>query len=234
MQSCRKSVLMVAVAAILLAGTIFAGVAQAQQPKAAEPAAAKAPEQIALPAPIQGAPGSLEYVLAQRHSVRAFSSKPLTQQQIGQLFWAAQGITHDENKRTAPSAGALYPLEIYVVTADGFYHYIPKGHSMVRVSDRDLHQAVYQASHQQDMLEAPAIFVIAGVTERTAKKYGAKAEKYVAMESGHVAQNLLLEATAMGLACVPAAGFVDADLQQGLSLPQEERPIYIVPVGYPK
>jgi SagB-type dehydrogenase family enzyme len=210
---------------------ISTGVVQAQQ-KA--PEAAKTPTQIALPAPVQGAPGSLEDVLAKRRSVREFSSKPLTQQQIGQLFWAAQGITHDGIKRAAPSAGAVYPLEIYVVTAEGLFHYIPKGHAMVRLSDRDLHQAVFKASNQQDMLQAPAVFVITGAKERMMKKYPAKAELYMTLEAGHVAENLLLEATAMGLVSVPAGGFVAADLQQGLSLPADEWAIYLIPVGYGK
>ena len=225
----RKTSLAVA-AFVILIGAVFTGVVQAQQ----APAAAKAPEQIGLPAPAQGAPGSLDYILANRRSVREFSSKPLTQQQIGQLFWAAQGITHDQSKRTAPSAGAMYPLEIYVVTADGLFHYIPKGHAMVRLSDRDLHQVLFKASNQQDMQQAPAVFVVTGAVDRMMKKYPAKAELYMTLEVGHAAENLLLEATALGLAAVPAGGFVAADVQQGLSLPADERAFYLIPVGYAK
>jgi len=227
----QKTWLAVASVTVLLISTAFLGVIQAQQPS---PAAAKAPEQITLPAPIQGAPGSLEYALANRRSVREFSPKPLTQQQIGQLFWAAQGITHDQTKRTAPSAGAIYALEIYVVTKDGLFHYIPKGHAMVRLSDQDLHQVLFKASNQKDMQEAPAVFVITGVVDRMMKRYPAKAEMFVNLEVGHAAENVLLEATALGLAAVPAGGFVPADVQQGLSLPAEEKPVYLIPVGYAK
>jgi len=227
----RKRCLGVAAAAMMVVSTLLPGIVQAQQ-KAAE--AAKAPEQIALPAPNLGAPGSLEDTLAKRRSVREFAPKPLTQQQIGQLFWSAQGITHDQFKRAAPSAGAVYPMEIYAVTAQGFFHYIPKGHAMVRLSDRDLHQVVFKASNQQDMLQAPVIFVITGSKERMMKKYPAKAEVYMDIEAGHIAENVLLETTAMGLASVPAGGFVAAELQQGLSLPADESAIYLIPVGYAK
>lgn len=191
-------------------------------------------EKIVLPAPARSGRMSLEEALARRRSVREFSAQPLTTQQLGQLLWAVQGVTHPDGYRTAPSAGALYPLEVYVATASGFFHYQPRRHELERRSERDLrHELCRAALEQESVREAPAVFLIAAVYARTAQKYGqARSPRYVHLEAGHAAQSLLLQAVAMGLGGVPVGAFDDARVQRTLSLPGDEQPLYLIPVGY--
>jgi SagB-type dehydrogenase family enzyme len=179
---------------------------------------------------------SLEEALARRRSVREFTREALTQRELSQLLWAAQGITHPEGLRTAPSAGALYPLELYVASAGGFYHYEARPHQLIRLSDRDLRAAMRRAALDQEAItQAPTVFVIAAVYERTSRKYGAaRTPRYVVVEVGHAAQNLLLEALALGLGGVPIGAFEDEALQKALELPVDQSPLYLIPVGYPR
>jgi SagB-type dehydrogenase family enzyme len=188
-----------------------------------------------LPAPREKGPLSLEEALRRRRSVRSFEPAPLTREQIGQLLWAAQGMTGDRGQRTAPSAGALYPLELYVATAEGFFHYRPHGHRLEKVGGEDLRAKAYEAGLRQSAIRsAPVIFVVAAVYERTAKKYGAKrSPRYVHLEAGHAAENLLLQAVALGLGAVPIGAFHDDRLQELLGLPADHRPLYLIPVGRP-
>jgi SagB-type dehydrogenase family enzyme len=190
---------------------------------------------IQLPKPDHTGKMSLEETLLRRESVRDFIPKPLAPQEISQLLWAAQGMTRKWGGRTAPSAGALYPLEIYLVTAGGFFHYLPARHQLIRLSDRNLlkdlcHAALGQACTR----EAPAVVVMAAVYERTSGKYGQRAERYIAMEAGHAAQNILLQATALGLGAVPVGAFYDERVQKALGLPGDQRPLYLIPVGHPR
>lgn len=196
----------------------------------------KAAERIALPPPARSGHMSLEEALARRRSVREFSDEPLSDQEVSQLLWAAQGITHPEDLRTAPSAGALYPLELYLVNAAGFYRYDPQRHELQRRSERDLRPALYRAALEQDSVkEAPAVFVITAIYGRTARKYGdVRSPRYVHMEAGHAAQNLLLQAVALGLGAVPVGAFNDAQVQKLLGLAAEEQPLYLIPTGHPR
>lgn len=187
-----------------------------------------------LPAPCLSGDCSLEEALSQRRSVRRFTDEGLTTQEIAQLLWAAQGITREWGGRTAPSAGALYPLELYVATPEGLYHYVPQGHKTKILSGDDLRAEIWTAGLKQDAIrDAPAVFVIAGVYERTAGKYGDRAVRYVHMEAGHAAQNLLLQAVALDLGGVPIGAFHDEQLQSVLSLPGDHEPLYVIPVGHP-
>ncbi len=189
-----------------------------------------------LPPPAQKGRMSLEEALTRRRSVRELRRQPLSEQQLSQLLWAAQGTTHPAGYRTAPSAGALYPLELYVATPEGFFHYGPRLHQLARRSSQDLRQAICRAAlGQEPIAEAPAVFVFAAVYERTQRKYGeARTPRYVHMEVGHAAQSLLLQAVALGLGGVPIGAFYDAQLQKVLGLPADHQPLYIVPVGYPR
>lgn len=189
----------------------------------------------ALPPPKQEGAVSLEEALARRRSVRSFEDRPLTTSELGQLLWAAQGVTDERGFRATPSAGALYPLELYVATADGVLHYLPDGHRWQVVSQDDARQGLYQAALRQDPVrQAPAVFVVAAVYERTAQKYGAqRSPRYVHMEAGHAAQNLLLQAVALGLGGVPIGAFDDGAVQEVLGLPAEHEPLYLIPVGHP-
>jgi SagB-type dehydrogenase family enzyme len=178
---------------------------------------------------------SLEQALVQRRSVREFNDTPLTMQELGQLLWAAQGVTHEWGYRTAPSAGALYPLEVYVATADGIFHYLPQGHKLSVSSHRDPRRALYEAAlRQEPVRQAPAVFVVTAVYARTARKYGEeRSPRYVHLEAGHAAQNLLLEAVALSLGAVPIGAFHDEQVQAALGLPADHEPLYLIPVGHP-
>lgn len=192
-------------------------------------------EARSLPAPHLQSDVSLEETLVRRRSVRSFTAEPLTEEEIGQLLWAAQGLTADWGGRTAPSAGALYPLEIYVATEQGVWHYLPQGHRVETWLTRDVRRELWAAGLRQDAIrEAPAVFVIAAVYERTAVKYGERAKRYVHLEAGHAAQNLLLEAVALGLGAVPIGAFYDDRVQDILALPADHAPLYLIPVGHPR
>jgi len=188
-----------------------------------------------LPAPIVAGQMSLEQAIATRRSHREFRDKPLTLEQISQLCWAGQGITdRGRGFRASPSAGALYPIELYVVTAAGVDHYEPKSHLLARHLPGDRRPAVQRASlYQEPVGEAGACIAIAAVLERTARKYGTRAERYGFIEAGHVAQNILLQATALDLAGVPIGAFDDADVAAALELPESHRVLYLLPIGYP-
>ena len=200
----------------------------------AEPAG-RTGEVTPLPAPKTAGEMSLEEALTQRRSVREFEARPLTEAELGQLLWAAQGVTDERGYRTAPSAGALYPLEVYVATADGLFHYEVEGHALAVASRADLRPALYEAALRQAAVgRAPAVFVIAAVYERTAVKYGAeRSPRYVHLEAGHAAQNLLLQAVALGLGAAPIGAFDDKGVQEALGLAEEEQPLYLIPVGEP-
>lgn len=189
----------------------------------------------ALPAPVERGTMTLEEALRLRHSVRAFTAETLTIHEVAQLLWAAQGITHGDGYRTAPSAGALYPLELYLVTGTAYARYEPVGHRLATLRQGDLRRALARAAGGQSAVgTAPAVFVIAGVRERTAAKYGTRAERYVVLEAGHAAENLLLEATALGLGGVPVGAFDDASVRRVLDLPAGRTPLYLLPVGHPR
>ena len=200
-----------------------------------EPAGAKKPKVIDLPEPTLKGTVTVEETLAQRRSVRAFTSEPLTMQEISQLVWAAQGITlPSKGFRTAPSAGALYPIELYIVTADGLYHYVPQGHKLRVLTESDLRGELVRAAGGQSFVrDAAADFVVTAVCDRTTRKYRDRGNRYVHFEVGHVGQNIHLQAVALGLGSVPVGGFREERVKSALSLPPGHEPLYIIPVGHP-
>ena len=191
-------------------------------------------EIVDLPVPRTNGAMSLETAIAQRRSVRDFRDEPLPLAVVGQLLWAAQGITGPDGKRAAPSAGALYPLELYVVEQSDIMHYLPVGHRAERRADVD-HRAelAHAAFNQAFVATAPTMVVIAARPERTRRKYGAVADDLINREAGHAAQNVLLEATAEGVAAVPVGGFDPRAVQRALALPPDVVVLYLIPVGYP-
>lgn len=192
-------------------------------------------EEIPLPTPGQRGEVSLEGALTRRRSIREFTEEGLTSAEISGLFWAGQGITDPRGFRTAPSAGALYPLELYVATGEGVYHYLPQSHRLAMLSPGDMRLGLWEAGLEQDALrKAPAIIVIAAVYARTEGKYGPRAERYVRLEAGHAAQNILLQATALDLGAVPIGAFYDQKVQEVLALPLDHEPLYLIPVGHPR
>ncbi len=178
---------------------------------------------------------SVEEAMARRESVREFSPQAVTRDDFSQLLWAAQGITRPWGGRTAPSAGALYPLEIYVVLPEGVFRYVTGKHQLVRHDRRNVISELATAALGQGCVRnAPAIIVITAVYARTERKYGPRAERYVKIEVGHAAQNILLEATARGLGAVTVGAFYDSRVKELLRLPEDHEPLYLIPIGYPR
>jgi SagB-type dehydrogenase family enzyme len=194
-----------------------------------------------LPDPKSRGIVSLEESLAKRRSVREYDNTPLSLEDVSQLLWAAQGITAHWGARTAPSAGALYPLEVIVVVGNvvdlppGGYRYDPKGHELVGITVGDLRPKLASSALGQSVVRNAAIDVVfTAVYQRTTRKYGDRGTQYVHMEAGHAAQNLCLQATALGLGTVPIGAFDDEQVSRLLNLLKDERPLYLIPVGKPR
>jgi SagB-type dehydrogenase family enzyme len=191
-----------------------------------------------LPAPKTHSDVSLEESLVRRRSLREYSGESLTLQEVSQLLWAAQGMTSTWGGRTAPSAGALYPLEVVVIVgnvrdlAAGVYRYDPKGHEVVMLAAGDKRSPLAGAALGQSSVKNGAVdLVFTAVYRKTTRKYGDRGIQYVHMEAGHAAQNVCLQATAMGLGTVPIGAFSDEQVSSLLNLPKDEEPLYIIPVG---
>ena len=193
---------------------------------------------IILPAPVTRGTISVEEALSGRRSVRKYSPDPLSLSDISQLLWASQGITGAQGFRTTPSAGAVYPLEIYVAAGNvtglpaGVYHYLPASHALEMVADRDIRTDLcINALNQEPIRDAPAVLLIAADYNRTLQKYGDRGVRYVHLEAGHAAQNLYLQAYALGEGTVAIGAFDDNGIQTVAGLPPEQVPLYLMPVG---
>jgi SagB-type dehydrogenase family enzyme len=192
---------------------------------------------IKLPPPRTSGEISVEQALKARRSLRSFASTPLTLAEVSQLLWAAQGVTDERGRRTAPSAGALYPLELYLVAGNvtglpsGVYRYRPPEHDLLLVAAGDRRAEVVSACRQSWVGEAPASVVFTAVHERTAKKYGDRSVRYVPIEVGAAAENLALQAVALGLGTTVVGAFDDAKLAATLGSIADEQPLALVPVG---
>lgn len=193
---------------------------------------------IPLPEPVTTGETSLETLLQHRRSVREYSDTALELPAIGQLLWAAQGITDPRGLRTAPSAGALYPLELYVVAGNvegltpGVYHYHPDRHQLQQTLPGDQRRLLAGAAHGQSWVRtAAAVVVITALYDRTTGKYGDRGVRYVHMEVGHAAQNLFLQAEALGLATVVVGAFEDDAVAALLGLPRDAQPLMLLPVA---
>jgi len=191
---------------------------------------------INLPKPKTNSTFSLERSIYKRRSEREFHTRELTDEQLSQILWAAQGITETSfGFRTAPSAGALYPLHIYVVKKDGVFRYLPDSHSLVELSREDQRASLVRAAlGQSSIREAPVSIVISANFAITQAKYGPRAFRYVCMEIGHVAENIQLQAVALGLGSVPLGAFWDDVIKSALNIPENQDPLYIIPIGYVK
>ncbi len=192
-----------------------------------------ATERIALPPPGLDSGMPLAQALARRRSLRAFGPRALTPAELGQLLWAAQGVTKPrEGLRACPSAGALYPLVVYTAIEQGLFRYAVDAHALERIAADDLRGDLAAAAlDQREVAQAPCVLVLTAVTARTTRKYGERGIRYVHMEAGHAAQNVLLAATALGLAAYPVGAFDEARVAGLLRLGRGEAPVYIVPVG---
>jgi len=176
---------------------------------------------------------SLEQAIWSRRSRRGFLPEPLSLEQIGQLAWAAQGQQPGLRYRTTPSAGATYPLELFIFTADGLFHYLPGKHALEKLSELDLRAKLCSAAWGQEFIrEAPLTMVFAAEFSRTTGHYGKRGARYVYMETGHAAQNVHLQAESLGLGSVAVGAFDDASVSGILSLSHNLEPVYMVTAGY--
>jgi SagB-type dehydrogenase family enzyme len=172
-------------------------------------------------------------VLARRRFRREFANRALTGQEIAQLLWPAQEITADWGGRTSSSAGALYPLELFMITPHAYGHYVPRGHRLEVLAERDLRREVAVAALAQPAVrDASLMLVLAGVCARTTGNYGARGRCYVALEAGHVARNVLLRAVALGVAGVPIGAFDDQRLARTVVCLAGTRRVFVA-VGHP-
>ncbi|WP_457753132.1 SagB/ThcOx family dehydrogenase [Thermococcus sp.] len=196
-------------------------------------------EEVMLPRPDLKGEMSVEEAIAKRRSVRYYKDRPLTLKQLSQLLWAAQGITEEKKKfRAAPSAGATYPFEIYVVVGyveglkPGVYHYDPFKHSLTLIKEGDYRTDLQKAALNQQWVGKAAVdIVLVAFYERTTKYYGERGYRYVYMEAGHIGQNIYLQAVALGLGTVAVGAFHDKEVAKIIGTDGD--PIYIFPVGVP-
>lgn len=193
---------------------------------------------IALPAPRHDGDCPVERALHGRRSTREFAPGPLSAAELGQVLWAVQGRTGPDGLRTAPSAGALYPLEVYAVVGDvvavlaGVYRYDAARHALVPVRGGDQRRALAGAAlDQMFVASAPAVLVLTSVDRRTTAKYGERGLQYVPMEAGHAGQNAYLQAFALGLGTAAVGAFRDDRVREVLGAPKAERPVYVLPLG---
>ncbi|KUG25759.1 hypothetical protein ASZ90_004409 [hydrocarbon metagenome] len=179
---------------------------------------------------------SLEETLKERKSRRSYQKSELKIDEISQLLWAAQGINRNDGGRTAPSAGALYPLEIYLLVGDvknlnvGLYQYDPVNHSLIIKNKKNLIPNLTNVM-QQFVTNGAAIIIITGVYERTTQKYGERGIRYVHMDVGFACQNIYLQAESLGLGTVFMGAFNDNLLSDILQLPKNHKALGVMPVG---
>lgn len=193
---------------------------------------------VKLPGPVYASKTSVEKALHERRSIRQYRNLPVTLQDLSQLLWAAQGTSGSGGRRTAPSAGALYPLELCVAAGNvaglsaGIYSYDPHKHELSRVLDSDKRAELSKAALGQSSIKnAAAVLIISAVYERVTDKYGERGIRYVHMEAGHAAENVFLQAVSLELGTVVIGAFHDEEVRTVLHLRGQEQPLYIMPVG---
>ena len=225
---------LIGMAAIIL----FAGGPFCIQHKGYAMESQKSDRSISLPAPAKSGDVSVETALQQRRSVRSYAPEPLSLKDIAQLLWAAQGITSHHGLRTAPSAGALYPLETYIVSGnvsglkEGIYRYVPQQHALTLVQSGDHRGKLSTSALGQGFVrEAPAVIVLTGVSSRITGKYGQRGIQYMIMEAGHAAQNVCLQAVTRQIGVVPVGAFKEDQVRQILQIDSSELPLYLLPLG---
>lgn len=195
-------------------------------------------DMVKLPEPIHSSKISIEKALLERRSIRDYKNLPLTLSEVSQLLWAAQGITDTRGFRTAPSAGALYPLEVYVVAGNvsglpaGVYKYKPHGHELIRIAKGDKREELSAAALGQPWVKGgAAVMVFSAIYERTTQKYGERGIRYVHIEAGHAAQNVYLQAVSLHLGTVVIGAFDDKVVKSIMNMTPKEEPLVIMPVG---
>lgn len=195
-------------------------------------------EKVILPDPSLKGGFSLEQLLVRRRSIREYPDKALTLTEVGQLLWSAQGITHSQGFRSAPSAEALYPLELYIVAGQvdglpsGVYHYQAQQHQLLKISDADIRKNLAEAALSQPWVNnAAAVIIFTADYGRTTRKYGKRGKRYVHIEVGHAAQNLFLQSEALELATVVVGAFNDKEVISVLDVSDNLQALLLMPVG---
>lgn len=200
---------------------------------------------ITLPAPEPAVTSSVDQALRQRRSIRSYSDRPLNKEQLSYLLWASTGIQRRERNfefRTAPSAGALYPIETYVVVNNvenvlqGLYHYSIKRHTLEELQTGDISQAITTAAMGQRICsQAAVVFIWTAVFQRTKWRYQDRAYRYIYLDAGHIAQNLALSATSLGLGSCQIGALFDEEVNKIVRVDGiEESTIYMTVVGWPQ
>ena len=197
---------------------------------------------IRFPEPKYRSDMSIEQALLERRSIRDYGTEPLTFADVGQLLWAAQGITkpggYTVTLRTAPSAGALYPLELYLAVGNaddllaGVYKYEPLKHALNLIAEGDIRDELCRAALRQSCIrDAAMVMVFSAVYERATKYYGERGIRYLYMEVGHAAQNVHLQVISLNLGTVVIGAFDDAGVKRILNMEDNEEPLYLMPIG---
>ena len=196
-------------------------------------------KEIKLPEPEVSGDITIEETLAKRRSIRSYSNKALSIKDASQLLWAAQGVTSDIGFRTAPSAGALYPLEVYLVAINvdgvdvGVYKYLPGNHSIIQTIEDDIkNELSIAALSQPQVRDCAANIVFAADYSRATAKYGKRGIRYTNIEIGHAAQNVYLQGVALGIGTCAVGAFDDEKVGEALRLPDNERALHILSLGY--
>lgn len=228
-------ILSITAACIIIAGCVFPG---PHAPDHEKTGTVSHGGLISLPVPEITGTVSVEEALQNRRSTRIYAAVPLEVSEISQILWAAQGLTGPSGLRAAPSAGALYPLEIYIACGNvtglpgGVYHYLPESHALETVLERDVLEGLYRSSQSQlPVRDAAAVIIIAADFSRTTSKYGERGTRYVNMEAGHASENIYLQAYALGLGTVAIGAFDDNSVRSVLGLPPDHMPLYLMPIG---
>jgi SagB-type dehydrogenase family enzyme len=193
---------------------------------------------IKLPAAERSAGMSLNEALNNRRSVRRYSQAPVDIGQVSQLLWSAQGTNNERGFRTAPSAGATFPLEMYVMANNitglerGIYHYNPFENTLELIRAGSFDSALMRASLSQSMIvDAAMVMIFAAVFERTTRRYNERGIRYVYNEIGHAGQNVHLQAAALNLGTVVIGAYNDEEVEAVLNLGDDVRVLYLMPVG---
>jgi SagB-type dehydrogenase family enzyme len=190
---------------------------------------------IELPSPSTKGKVSVEEAISKRRSIRNFKENDLSLNEISQILWSAQGITKKTsylNLRAAPSAGAIYPITVFLIKKDGVFEYLVEKHSIKLISQKDIREKIAEASFNQNFIsKAPISLILCANYSKITQKYGKRGIRYADIEVGHIAENIHLQAVSLELGSVPVGAFDDEKISEILSLPKDLKPVYIIPIG---
>ncbi len=195
-------------------------------------------EKISLPEPTFMSNTSIENALLSRRSMRIFKPESLSIEEISQLAWAAQGVNDPRGFRTSPSAGAFYPINLYIVTQNvenlpkGIYKYKAEEHELIQIASEENASQFFNSITTQYSLKNPAaIFIFSAKVEQIIASYGSFGKKFLYMEAGHTTQNLYLQTTSLEIGTTMIGGVNEKEIRQALNMSSYEHPLCMMPVG---